>query len=81
MAHLVEQEGFELVIRSSNSFRPRISEERRIFAECRPQNVASWRLLTKVGFRADGLAGARSGRKRLVLDAAEPDASDGAELR
>ena len=53
--------------------------ERRIFAECRPQNVASWRLLTKLGFRADGLDGARSGRKRLMLDAAEPDVCDGAE--
>ena len=54
---------------------------RRIFAECRPQNEASWRLLTKVGFRADGLDGARSGRKRLMLDAAEPDVCDGAEWR
>jgi RimJ/RimL family protein N-acetyltransferase len=40
---------------------------RRIFAECRPQNEASWRLLEKIGFRADGADGARSGRKRLVF--------------
>jgi RimJ/RimL family protein N-acetyltransferase len=41
--------------------------ERRIFAECRPENVASWRLLEKVGFRASGADGVRSGRKRLVF--------------
>jgi RimJ/RimL family protein N-acetyltransferase len=40
---------------------------RRIVAECRPQNEASWRLLEKIGFRADGADGARPGRKRLVL--------------
>lgn len=41
--------------------------ERRIFAECRPQNDASWRLLERVGFRADGGDGARPDRKKLVL--------------
>ncbi|MGO9005739.1 MAG: GNAT family N-acetyltransferase [Beijerinckiaceae bacterium] len=41
--------------------------ERCIFAECRPQNKASWHLLEKIGFRADGRNGLRSGRKRLVL--------------
>jgi RimJ/RimL family protein N-acetyltransferase len=40
---------------------------RQIVAECRPQNKASWRLLEKVGFRADGTDGARLGRKRLVF--------------
>jgi RimJ/RimL family protein N-acetyltransferase len=39
---------------------------RAIFAECRPENTASWRLLEKVGFRADGSDGLRMGRKRLV---------------
>ena len=41
--------------------------DRRIHAECRPQNAASWKLLEKVGFRADGTDGTRAGRKRLVL--------------
>jgi RimJ/RimL family protein N-acetyltransferase len=41
--------------------------DRRIVAECRPQNTASWRLLEKIGFRADGAAGVRTGRKRLVF--------------
>jgi RimJ/RimL family protein N-acetyltransferase len=40
---------------------------RMIFAECRPENAASWRLLEKLGFRADGGDGLRPGRKRLVL--------------
>ncbi len=41
--------------------------DRRIVAECRPQNEASWRLLERVGFRVDGEDGARSGRKRLIF--------------
>jgi RimJ/RimL family protein N-acetyltransferase len=41
--------------------------DRRVVAECRPQNKASWRLLEKIGFRADGADGARAGRKRLVF--------------
>jgi RimJ/RimL family protein N-acetyltransferase len=40
---------------------------RLVFAECRLDNVASCRLLEKVGFRADGSDGLRPGRKRLVL--------------
>ena len=40
---------------------------RRIFAECRPQNAASWRLLGRLGFVPDGTDGKRDGRKRLVL--------------
>ncbi len=40
---------------------------RSIFAECLPQNVGSWRLLTKLGFKADGRGGLRAGRHRLVL--------------
>lgn len=38
----------------------------RIYAECRPDNAASWKLLEKIGFRADGRAGQRAGRARLV---------------
>jgi RimJ/RimL family protein N-acetyltransferase len=44
-----------------------IFPRRRIVAECRPQNAASWRLLEKVGFQADGTEGTREGRKRLVF--------------
>lgn len=39
---------------------------RRIFAECRPQNVASWQLLERQGFAPDGTDGKRDGRKRLT---------------
>ena len=39
--------------------------DRRIYAECRPENEASWRLLEKVGFRPDDRDGHRAGRKRL----------------
>jgi RimJ/RimL family protein N-acetyltransferase len=39
----------------------------RIFAECRPQNMPSWHLLEKIGFRADGGDGQRPGRKKLVF--------------
>ena len=39
---------------------------RRIFAECRPQNAASWRLLERLGFVPDGTDGKRDGRKRLI---------------
>jgi RimJ/RimL family protein N-acetyltransferase len=39
----------------------------RIYAECRPANCGSWRVLEKVGFRATGEDGQRPGRKRLVL--------------
>jgi len=40
---------------------------RLMVAECRPENAASWRLLERVGFRAEGGDGLRPGRKRLVL--------------
>ena len=40
--------------------------ERRIFAECRPQNLASWRLLEKTGFCSETM-GKRAGRVRLAL--------------
>jgi len=47
---------------------------RRIFAECRRDNRASWRVLEKLGFRPTGVPGARPGRERLALDHA-PDAA------
>ena len=40
---------------------------RLIFAECRPENTASWCLLETVGLRADGSDGLRAGRKRLMM--------------
>lgn len=40
---------------------------RRIYAECRPANFGSWRVLEKAGFRATGEDGERPERKRLVL--------------
>jgi RimJ/RimL family protein N-acetyltransferase len=42
--------------------------DRVIYAECRPQNEASWRLLEKVGFVADGNEGKRPGRKKLIFE-------------
>jgi RimJ/RimL family protein N-acetyltransferase len=40
---------------------------RRIVAECRPDNLASWRVLEKLGFRPTGQIGARPGRQLLAL--------------
>ena len=40
---------------------------RRIVAECHPANRASWRVLEKLGLRATGAAGQRSGRRVLEL--------------
>jgi RimJ/RimL family protein N-acetyltransferase len=40
---------------------------RQIIAECRTENIASWRLLEKLGFHAAGEAGRRPGRQRLAL--------------
>ena len=42
---------------------------RLIVAECRPGNVASWGLLTKLGFRDTGEAGHRPGRRLMALRA------------
>ena len=39
---------------------------RRIIAECRRENRASWRVLEKLGFRPTGAAGSRPGRERLA---------------
>jgi RimJ/RimL family protein N-acetyltransferase len=39
--------------------------DRRPFAECRPDNAASWAVLAKLGFRATGEPGARPERVRL----------------
>ena len=41
--------------------------ERRIVAECKPENKASWRLLERVGFQTDGAGDARPGRQRLIF--------------
>lgn len=40
---------------------------RLVVAECRPDNVASWGLLHKLGFRDTGDEGHRPGRRVLVL--------------
>ncbi len=40
---------------------------RLIFAECRPENAASWRVLEKAGFVPTGQDGTRPGRRLLVL--------------
>ncbi len=41
--------------------------DREIFAECRPENLPSLRVLTKAGFREAGMDGERPGRRKLVL--------------
>lgn len=41
--------------------------ERRIIAECKPENEASWHLLERVGFRADDTGDARPGRQRFIF--------------
>jgi RimJ/RimL family protein N-acetyltransferase len=38
--------------------------DRRLIAECHPDNTASRRVLARAGFRASGEAGARPGRER-----------------
>jgi len=40
---------------------------RRILAECRPENIPSWKVLTKAGFVPTGREGIRAGRKLLAL--------------
>ena len=40
---------------------------RAIVAECRPENLRSWRVLEKLGFRAAGVRGVRPGRELLRL--------------
>jgi RimJ/RimL family protein N-acetyltransferase len=45
----------------------RVHPLRRIIAECRPENQASWHLLHKLGFLATGEQGKRPGRELLVL--------------
>jgi RimJ/RimL family protein N-acetyltransferase len=41
---------------------------RAIVAECRPENVASWQMLHKLGFRPTGDSGKRPGRQLMVWD-------------
>jgi RimJ/RimL family protein N-acetyltransferase len=45
----------------------RLMPERRIVAECDPQNHPSWRVLIKAGFAPTGEPGLRPGRQRLAL--------------
>ncbi|MFO1148587.1 MAG: GNAT family N-acetyltransferase [Alsobacter sp.] len=40
---------------------------RPLIAECRPDNAASWKLLTTIGFAPTGEPGRRDGRLRLVF--------------
>jgi len=46
--------------------RRRLFPRRRIFAECRRDNGASWRVLEKLGFRPAGQRGERPGRELLL---------------
>ena len=43
--------------------------QRRIVAECKRENIASWKTLEKLGFRVNGEKGQRPGRDLLVLPA------------
>ena len=52
------------VVRAMSKRFPR----RAIVAECRPENVASWQMLHKLGFRPTGDAGHRPDRKLVVWD-------------
>jgi RimJ/RimL family protein N-acetyltransferase len=45
----------------------RVFPARRIIAECRRDNIASWRLLARLGFTATGTPGDRPQRELLVL--------------
>ena len=45
---------------------------RRIVAECRPANRASWRVLLRAGFRPAGVPGRRPGRRLLTLARRRP---------
>jgi RimJ/RimL family protein N-acetyltransferase len=51
----------------------RVLPGRRFIAECRPENEASWRVLTKLGFRDTGEPGVRPGRKLLARDVPDLD--------
>lgn len=42
--------------------------DRRIIAECKHENTASWQVLSKLGFHPTDDAGRRPGRRHLVLD-------------
>ena len=51
------------IVRALGTAYPR----RRIIAECRPQNEASWHLLERIGFQPEGRDGLGPGRKRFVF--------------
>lgn len=57
-------EGVGAVVRALAEAYPR----RAIVAECRPENVASWQMLHKLGFRPTGDGGKRPGRQLMVWD-------------
>jgi RimJ/RimL family protein N-acetyltransferase len=40
--------------------------EKSIVAECRPENIPSWRLLERAGFHATGTDGHRPGRQKFI---------------
>lgn len=52
-----------------------------VVAECRPENVASWQMLHKLGFRPTGDEGHRPGRKILVWDIREAPRSQSAPIQ
>ena len=41
--------------------------DRRVYAECRPANTKSWRVLAKLGLRSSGEPGVRPGRVCMVM--------------
>ena len=49
---------------------------RRIHAECRPENNASWRLLERLGFKNTGQNGDRPGRIKLTYPAGRETAHE-----
>ncbi|GLS44935.1 GNAT family N-acetyltransferase [Methylobacterium brachythecii] len=57
-------EGVGAIVRALAEAYPR----RAIVAECRPENVASWQMLHKLGFRPTGDGGKRPGRQLMVWD-------------
>lgn len=56
-------EAFKALVGALHAARP----DEQIYAECQPDNKASWRVLTKHDFVSTGRAGARPGRMVLEL--------------
>jgi RimJ/RimL family protein N-acetyltransferase len=63
-----QRQGFatEVLISAVEALRA-VHPHRSIFAECRPENGASRRVLEKAGFRSTGIVGKRVGRIRYEL--------------